>query len=264
MCPSRYAEVIHETAIIDSSATIADDVSVGPYSIIGADVEIGAGCEIGPHVVIKGPTKIGKQNRIFQFSSIGEEPQDKKFIGEQTMLEIGDNNLIRESCTINRGTVQGGGVTKIGSDNWIMAYVHIAHDCIIGDDNIFANNASLAGHVLIDDHVILGGFTLVSQFNRIGSHAFSAMGSVIPSNVPPYVLVSGHMAAPVGVNVEGLKRRSYSDTQIKNIRQAYKLMYRSALRMEEATQRIEAIEQENQEITILVDFLGKQDGGIIR
>ena len=256
--------MIHSTAIIDASATIATDVTIGPYSVIGADVEIGPGCEIASHVVIKGPTKLGQNNKIYQFSSIGEDPQDKKFSGEATQLEIGDNNLIRESCTINRGTLQGGGITKIGDNNWIMAYVHIAHDCIIGNDNIFANNASLAGHVRVDDFVILGGFTLVSQFNYIGSHAFSAMGSVVSRNIPPYVLVSGHMAKPVGVNVEGLKRRDFTDGQIKNIRQAYKLIYRSGLRIEEAEQKLQQIEQENTEITSFVDFLNKQEGGIIR
>jgi UDP-N-acetylglucosamine acyltransferase len=256
--------VIHPTALIDPSAVIADDVKIGPYTVIGPNVEIGAGCEIAAHVVINGPTKIGRGNRIFQFSSIGEEPQDKKFHGEDTWLEIGDNNLIRESVTINRGTVQGGGLTRVGSNNWIMAYVHIAHDCLIGNDNIFANNASLAGHVLVDDFVILGGFTLVSQFNYLGSHSFSAMGSVISRNVPPYVLVSGHMAKPVGVNVEGLKRRQFSETQIRNIRQAYKYLYRSGLRMEEAEQRLENIEQEAAELAILIDFLKKQEGGIIR
>ncbi len=256
--------MIHPTAIIDPSAVIADDVKIGPYTVIGPNVEIGAGCEIAAHVVINGPTKIGRNNRIFQFSSIGEEPQDKKFHGEDTWLEIGDNNLIRESVTINRGTVQGGGLTRVGSNNWIMAYVHIAHDCLIGNDNIFANNASLAGHVVVDDFVILGGFTLISQFNYLGSHSFSAMGSVISRNVPPYVLVSGHMAKPVGVNVEGLKRRQFSETQIRNIRQAYKYLYRSGLRMEEAEQRLENIEQEAGELAILIDFLKKQEGGIIR
>lgn len=256
--------MIHSTAIIDPAATIADDVSIGPYSIIGPNVEINSGCEIASHVVIKGPTKLGKNNKVYQFSSIGEDPQDKKFAGEATLLEIGDNNLIRESCTINRGTVQGGGITKIGSNNWVMAYVHIAHDCIIGNDNIFANNASLAGHVIVDDFVILGGFTLVSQFNYIGSHAFSAMGSVISRNIPPYVLVSGHMAKPVGVNVEGLKRRDFSDAQIKNIRQAYKVTYRSGLRIEDAEQKLHQIEQEKTEITTFVEFLNKQEGGIIR
>ena len=256
--------MINSTAIIDPSAKIADDVKIGPYSVIGADVEIGPGCEIGSHVVINGPTKIGRNNRIFQFSSIGEEPQDKKYHGETTLLEIGDNNLIRESCTINRGTEQGGGVTRIGSDNWIMAYVHIAHDCLVGDNNIFANNASLAGHVLIDDYVILGGFTLVSQFNYLGSHSFSAMGSVISRNIPPYVLVSGHMAKPVGINAEGLKRRDFSERQIRNIRQAYKLIYRSGMKLEQAQQQLENIEQESAEIDVLVEFLQTQQGGIIR
>ncbi|WP_417508878.1 acyl-ACP--UDP-N-acetylglucosamine O-acyltransferase [Methylophaga sp.] len=256
--------MIHQTAIIDPSAVIADNVKIGPFSIIGPKVEIGEGTEIASHVVINGPTKIGKNNRIFQFASIGEEPQDKKFHGEDTTLEIGDNNLIRESVTINRGTVQGGGVTRLGSNNWIMAYVHIAHDCIIGNDNIFANNASLAGHVIIDDFVILGGFTLISQFNYMGSHSFSAMGSVISRNVPPYVLVSGHMAKPFGINVEGLRRRNFTDLQIKNIRQAYKFLYRSGLKLEEAEIRIDNINQESDEISLLSDFLKNQEGGIIR
>jgi UDP-N-acetylglucosamine acyltransferase len=256
--------VIHPSAIIDPSAVIADDVKIGPFTVVGAGVEIGPGCEIASHVVINGPTRIGKNNRIFQFASVGEEPQDKKYHGEDTLLEIGDNNLIRESVTINRGTVQGGGLTRIGNNNWIMAYVHIAHDCLVGNDNIFANNASLAGHVLIDDYVILGGFTLVSQFNYLGSYSFSAMGSVISRNIPPYVLVSGHMAKPVGVNVEGLRRHQYSDKQIRNIRQAYKLIYRSGLKLEEAQQSLMKIEQESDELESLKDFLNKQEGGIIR
>jgi UDP-N-acetylglucosamine acyltransferase len=256
--------VIHPSAIIDPSAVIADDVKIGPFTVIGAGVDIGPGCEIASHVVINGPTRIGKNNRIFQFASVGEEPQDKKYHGEDTLLEIGDNNLIRESVTINRGTVQGGGLTRIGNNNWIMAYVHIAHDCLVGNDNIFANNASLAGHVLIDDYVILGGFTLVSQFNYLGSYSFSAMGSVISRNIPPYVLVSGHMAKPVGVNVEGLRRHQYSDKQIRNIRQAYKLIYRSGLKLEEAQQSLMKIKQESDELESLKDFLNKQEGGIIR
>jgi UDP-N-acetylglucosamine acyltransferase len=256
--------MIHKTAIIDPSAIIADSVNIGAYSIIGANVEIGANCEIGPHVVINGPTKIGTRNKIYQFSSIGEDPQDKKYAGEATLLEIGDNNLIRECVTINRGTVQGGGITKIGSNNWIMAYVHIAHDCILGNDNTIANNTSLAGHVIIDDFVILGGFSLVSQFNKIGSYAFSAMGSVISRNIPPYVLVSGHMAKPIGVNVEGLRRRQFSDEQIKNIKQAYKLVYRSGLRIEEAELKLEQLSQNQPELAILCTFLNTQHGGIIR
>lgn len=236
----------------------------GSLTVIGANVEIGSGSEVLSHVVIDGPTNIGKNNKIYQFSSIGADPQDKKYAGEPTLLEIGDNNLIRESVTINRGTVQGGGLTKIGNDNWIMAYVHIAHDCIIGNDNILANNASLAGHVIVDDFVILGGFTLVSQFNYIGSYAFSAMGSVISRNIPPYVLVSGHMAKPVGVNIEGLKRRNFTDQQIKNIRQAYKLVYRSGLRFEEAENKLLEMSEQELEVSLFTDFLNKQQGGIIR
>ena len=256
--------MIHSTAIIDPSAVIAEDVQIGAYTIIGADVEIGSGCDIKSHVVIDGPTKIGCDNQIYQFSSIGADPQDKKYNGEATLLEIGNDNLIRENVTINRGTEQGGGITKIGNNNWIMAYVHIAHDCIIGSDNTFANNATLAGHVIIDDFVILGGFTLISQFNVIGSYSFSAMGSVISRNIPPYVLVSGHMAKPIGCNLEGLRRKNYSDTQIKNIRQAYKTLYRSGLRLEEAEKQLTAMTQEKSEIKVILDFLAAQEGGIIR
>ena len=256
--------MIHKTVIIDPSAIIADDVSIGPYTIIGANVEIGSGCQIESHVVIKGPTKIGKNNHIYQFSSVGEDPQDKKFAGEPTLLEIGDNNLIRESVTINRGTIQGGGITKIGSNNWIMAYVHIAHDCIIGSENIFANNATLAGHVLIDDFVILGGFSLVSQFTHIGSYAFSAMGSVISRNVPPYILVSGHMAKPVGINTEGLRRHDFTVHQIKSIKHAYKLTYRLSLKIGEASLAIQELEEFNSELSLYTTFLDQQEGGIIR
>ena len=256
--------MIHKTVIIDPSAIIADDVSIGPYTIIGADVEIGSGCQIESHVVIKGPTKIGKNNHIYQFSSVGEDPQDKKFAGEPTLLEIGNNNLIRESVTINRGTIQGGGITKIGNNNWIMAYVHIAHDCIVGSENIFANNTTLAGHVTIDDFVILGGFSLVSQFNHIGSYAFSAMGSVISRNIPPYILVSGHMAKPVGINIEGLRRHDFTDQQIKTIKQAYKLTYRLSLKIGEASLAIQKLEQINSELSLYTTFLEQQQGGIIR
>jgi UDP-N-acetylglucosamine acyltransferase len=256
--------MIHSTAIIDPSAKIAADVEIGPYCIVGPNVEIGTGTVLKSHVVIQGPTKIGVNNEFYSFSTIGEDPQDKKFAGEATLLEIGNNNLFRENITVNRGTVQGGGITKIGDDNWIMAYVHIAHDCIVGNDNTLANNATLAGHVILEDKIILGGFTLVSQFNRIGSHAFSAMGSVISRNIPPYVLVSGHMAKPVGVNVEGLKRRGFSSQQIRNIKNAYKLVYRASLTLDEALSRISDIEQEDNELVDFIEFISKQEGGIIR
>jgi UDP-N-acetylglucosamine acyltransferase len=256
--------MIHSTAIIDPSAKIAADVEIGPYCIVGPNVEIGTGTVLKSHVVINGPTKIGANNEFYSFSTIGEDPQDKKYAGEATLLEIGNNNLFRENITVNRGTVQGGGITKIGDDNWIMAYVHIAHDCIVGNDNTLANNATLAGHVILEDKIILGGFTLVSQFNRIGSHAFSAMGSVISRNIPPYVLVSGHMAKPVGVNVEGLKRRGFSTQQIRNIKNAYKLVYRASLTLDEALSRISDIEQEDKELVEFIEFISKQEGGIIR
>ena len=256
--------MIHDTAIIELSSTIADDVAIGSYSVIGPDVEIGSGCNIASHVIINGPTDLGKNNKIYQFSSIGGAPQDKKFSGENTFLKIGNDNVIRENCTINRGTVQGGGMTKIGNNNWIMAYVHIAHDCIIGNNNTFANNASLAGHVIVDDFVIFGGFTLVSQFNYIGSHTFSAMGSVIAQNIPPYVLVSGHMAKAIGVNVEGLRRRNFSAIQVKNIRKAYRLIYRSGLQIEEAEQKLQCMNEHDQELSLVIKFLNEQQGGIIR
>ncbi len=256
--------MIHSTAIIDPSASIADSVDIGHYSVIGAGVEIGAACEIGSHVVINGPAKIGSANQFFQFSSVGEKPQDKKYAGESTLLEMGNDNIIRENVTINRGTVQGGGLTKIGDNNWIMACVHIAHDCIVGNDNVFANNASLAGHVIIDDHVVLGGFTLVSQFNRLGAYSFSAMGSVISRNVPPYLLVSGHMAKPIGINAEGLRRCNFSNNQIKNIRHAYKLVYRSGLRIEDAEAKLKGIKQDKNELDAFIEFLQVQQGGIVR
>ena len=199
--------MIDTRALIHPKAELASDVEVGPYTVIGPDVMIGEGSWIGPHVVINGPTRIGRHNKIFQFASVGEIPQDKKYGGEPTLLEIGDRNVIREFCTLNRGTAQGGGVTRIGSDNWIMAYVHIAHDCQIGNHTIFANNASLAGHVVIEDHVILGGFTQVHQFCALGAHCFTAFGSGIAKDVPPYVMVAGHPAEPHGLNVEGLRRR---------------------------------------------------------
>ena len=253
--------MIHPTALIDPSAKLASDVSVGAYSIIGADVTIGAGTIVGPHVVINGPTTIGENNQFFQFGSIGETPQDKKHHGEVTTLMIGNNNLFRENVTINRGTVGGIGTTMIGNNNWVMAYVHIAHDCVIGNHTVLANNASLAGHVTIEDYVILGGFTLISQFNFIGAHAFTAMGSVISSNVPPYVLVSGHMASPKAINTEGLKRRGFSKVQVRLLKEAYKLLYTRGLLIKNAIEEIQKL-SDDAVLTPLVDFLNTHQGVI--
>jgi len=255
---------IDQRAVIDPSARIADNVSIGPFTIIGPDVEIGPGTRIGPHVVINGPTRIGRDNQIFQFSSIGEIPQDKKYHGESSRLEIGDRNTIREFVTINRGTEDGGGVTRIGDDNWMMAYIHIAHDCLVGNNTIFANGASLAGHVEIDDYVILGGFTLVHQFTKIGSGAFCGMGSAIGKDIPPYVMVSGNPASPYGINSEGLKRRQFDRAAIKAVKDAYKIIYRSGLTTEEAKQQLEPLAQQHAEVKPMLEFLQRSERGILR
>lgn len=255
---------IDARAIIDPAACLAPDVTVGPFSIIGADVEIGAGTWIGPHAVIQGPTRIGRNNKIFQFASVGDAPQDKKYAGEPTTLEIGDDNVIREFCTISRGTVQDRGTTRIGNNNWIMAYVHIAHDCIVGNNTIFANAASLAGHVTVDDYAILGGFTLVHQFCSIGAHCFTAMNSVISKDVPPYVMVGGHMAEAHGLNIEGLRRRGMTPETLRQLRQAYKVIYRSSLTTEQAIEQLAGMVAGCPEIGPLVEFLKKSQRGIVR
>lgn len=256
--------MIDPNAIIDSNAKLASNVTIGPYSIIGPDIEIGEGSWIGSHVVIKGPTKIGKNNKIYQFASVGEAPQDKKYAGEPTILEIGDNNVIREQVTINRGTAQGGGITRIGDDNLIMVGAHIAHDCSVGDNTIFANNASLAGHVTIEDYVILGGFSLIYQFSTIGAHSFTAMGSVINKDVPPYLLVSGHMARPHGLNVEGLKRRGFSADAIRALRKAYKIVYKSGNQLQDALEELQALEKRCAEVGLFRTFIENSSHGIIR
>jgi UDP-N-acetylglucosamine acyltransferase len=256
--------LIDPRAVIDPKAELAESVSVGPYAVIGPDVQIGAGTTIGPHTVINGPTRIGRDNRIFQFASLGDAPQDKKYAGEPTRLEIGDGNTIREFVTINRGTVQDEGVTRIGDDNWIMAYVHIAHDCRIGSHTIFANNASLAGHVRVEDYVILGGFTLVHQFCALGAHSFTAFSTGIAKDVPPYVTVSGHSAQPHGLNTEGLKRRGFSADTIARLKQAYKTLYRSKLTLQEAIEALRAQAAECAEVGVMVEFLEKQTRGIVR
>lgn len=255
---------IHTTALIDPAADLADDVEVGPYSIIGPDVSIGPGCKIGPHVVITGRTRIGRDNRIFQFASLGEEPQDKKYAGEDTELVIGDGNTIRELCTFNRGTVQGGGKTIIGNDNWIMTAVHIAHDCIVGDHTIMANNASLAGHVTVRDWAILGGYALIHQFCEIGEHSFTSFASHVNQSVPPYVTVAGEKASAKGINTEGLKRRGYTPEQIQAIRRAYKVLYRSGLRLEEAREKLQEMAEDNADVKPWVEFLDRTEKSFIR
>lgn len=254
----------HPTAIIHPNARLADDVQVGAYSIIGEHVEIGAATTIGPHVVVTGHTRIGKNNQIFQFCSIGEVPQDKKYAGEPTRLEIGDNNVIRECCTFNIGTVQDVGVTRMGNDNWVMAYVHVAHDCQVGNNVIFANSTQLAGHVVIDDYVILGGFTGVHQFCQIGAHVMTAVGTVLLHDIPPYVKVSGSPAAPHGINSEGLKRRGFSSDALTGIKRAYKTLYRSGLTLEEAKVQLSQQIAAHPEVQIMADFINRSQRGIVR
>ena len=258
------AERIHPTALIHPGAQLGKDVSVGAYSIIGEHVEIGDSTWIGPHVVVNGHTRIGQENRIFQFCSIGEIPQDKKYAGEPTRLDIGDRNTLRECCTFNCGTVQDVGVTRMGNDNWIMAYVHVAHDCQIGDNTILANSTQLGGHVHIGDWVILGGCTAVHQFVRIGAHCMTAAGTVLLLDLPPYVMASGNTAAPHGINSEGLKRRGFSADAITAIKRAYKTLYKSGLKLDEARQAIAAEAVTVPELKIASDFLHVQGRGIIR
>ena len=255
---------IHSSAIIDAKAELDSSVIVGAYSIIGAEVKVGANTIIGSHVVLNGPTIIGKNNQIFQFSSLGEAPQDKKYAGEPTTLEIGDNNTIREFCTFNRGTVQDKGATRIGNDNWIMAYVHIAHDCQIGNHTIMANNSSLAGHVDIHDYAILGGFTLIHQYCKVGAHVMTAVNSVVFKDIPPYITASGYDANPHGINAEGLKRRGFSLDTIMQIKRAYKVLYRNNLTLEEAKLELAEMEKSCAEIKLLTDFLKHANRGIIR
>ncbi len=255
---------IHSTAIVDPAARIAADVEIGPYSIIGPHVEIGPGCVVGPHAVIKGHTRIGADNRIFQFVSLGEIPQDKKYNHEPTRLEIGDGNTIREFCTFNCGTAQDGGVTRLGNDNWIMAYVHLAHDCQVGNHTILANNSQLAGHVMVGDYAILGGFTGVHQFCRIGAHAITGGSSLVLKDVPPYVTASGNPVQPYGINSEGLKRRGFSADTIAGLKRAYRAIYRTGDTVEQALAALAQQVGECPEIQPLIDFLTVPGRGIIR
>jgi UDP-N-acetylglucosamine acyltransferase len=256
--------VIDKTAIIDPTARIAANVHIGPFSVIGADVEIGEGTWIGPHVVIQGPTKIGRDNKIFQFASLGAEPQDKKFKGEPTRLEIGDRNVIREFCTFNRGTAQDRSLTCIGHDNLFMAYVHIAHDCIVGNHTIFANNASLAGHVTVEDYVIFGGFSGVFQSCRVGANSFASMGAMIDKDVPPFVKVSGYYAKPYGLNTVGLKRRGYETEKMLELRRAYKTIYRKGLTVKQALESLQEMVGRCPEVQLFIDFIRGSARGIIR
>ncbi|MEW8508800.1 MAG: acyl-ACP--UDP-N-acetylglucosamine O-acyltransferase [Candidatus Thiodiazotropha sp.] len=257
-------QLIDPRAVVDPGAELDEGVSVGPFSIIGDGVKIAAGTVIGPHVVVGGPTEIGRDNRIYQFASIGEDPQDMKYAGEPTRLEIGDRNVIREFATLHRGTTQDQGVTRIGNDNLLMAYIHVAHDCILDDHIIMANAASLGGHVHIDCHAILGGFTKVHQFCRVGAHSFSGMGSAIGMDLPPYVMASGQPAKPHGINREGLSRRGFSKETIQQIRRAYKLIYHSNKRLEEARDGIDAMLRDTPELETLSEFLKIKGRGILR
>jgi UDP-N-acetylglucosamine acyltransferase len=256
--------MIHPTALVDPGARIGNNVSIGAYSIIGADVEIGDNTWIGPHVVIEGPTRIGSDNRIWQFASLGGAPQDKKFHGETSRLEIGDRNMIREFVTFNRGTEDGSGLTRIGNDNWLMAYVHIAHDCVVGNHAIFSNASSLAGHVTVDDWVILGGFTLVHQFCQVGAHAFTAMGAIINRDVPPYVTVAGSFAEPKGINSEGLRRRGYSSDRIMAIKRAYRTLYMSGLPLADARTELARAAEDAPDVKLMLDFIERSQRSLVR
>lgn len=256
--------MIHETAIIHPGAQLGTNVSIGPYSIIGEHVQIGDGTTVAAHAVIHGHTTIGRDNQIFQFCSLGEIPQDKKYAGEPTRLEIGDRNIIREFCTFNVGTIQDVGVTRVGNDNWIMAYVHLAHDCQVGNNTIFANNASLAGHVHVGDYAILGGFTGVHQFCKIGAHVMTGISSVVFKDIPPYVMAAGQPAAPHGLNSEGLKRRGFSTAALAGLKRAYKILYREGLSFSEAQTRLAELAVDVPEVALISDFLAQSERGIIR
>ncbi len=264
MCSKGNRILIDPRAIIDPSAQVAENVIIGPWTIVGPDVVIDEGTEISSHVVIKGPTTIGKNNRIFQFCTIGEDCQDKKFKGEPTRLEIGDENIFREACTVHRGTTQDNELTKIGSHNLFMVNVHIAHDVIVGDHCILANDTNIAGHVHIGDFVILGGASQVHQFVKIGAHSMCGTGSIVLKDVPAYVMANGNSAKPHGINVEGLKRRGFDQSDIRTLRNAYKFIYRKALTLEEAMIEVEALKVDSSAVNLLVDSIKTSTRGIIR
>ncbi len=255
---------IHPTAIVHPRAEVAAGVEIGPYSMVGESVSIGEGCWIGPHVVLDGRTRIGRRNRIYQFASIGGPPQDKKYRDEPTEVEIGDDNTIREYVTINRGTAQDAGVTRIGDDNWIMAYVHFAHDCQVGSHAIFANACQLAGHVHVGDWAILGATTLVHQFVKIGAHSFTAMGTFLQQDLPPYVTAAGNTAKPYGINNEGLRRRGFAPEALNALKRAYRTLYRSSLSLEEAKAELQVQAAGCPEVALMLEFLGASTRGIVR
>ncbi len=255
---------VHPSAIVDRSAKLGPGVAIGPYSVIGPKVEIGEGTWVGAHVVLDGRLRIGRDNKIFHFASLGAPPQDKKYGGEDTAVEIGDGNTIREYVTINRGTTHDVGVTRVGNDNWIMAYVHFAHDCQIGDHTIFANACQLAGHVTVGDWAIFGATTLVHQFVHIGAHAFTGMGTYLPQDLPPYVTAAGNMAQPYGINSEGLKRRGFSPEAIAGLKRAYRTLYRSGLGLEEARIQLESQVAACPQVREFLEFLARSKRGIIR
>ncbi|WP_286236827.1 acyl-ACP--UDP-N-acetylglucosamine O-acyltransferase [Neptuniibacter halophilus] len=256
--------MIDSRALIDPSAKLADDVTVGPWSIIGPDVEIGAGTVIGPHVVIRGPSTIGKNNRIFQFASVGEDCQDKKYAGEPTTLTMGDNNVVREGVTIHRGTIQDAGTTTIGNDNLFMAYAHVAHDCVVGNNVIMANNTAIAGHVHVGDWAILGGFTAVHQFCKIGPHVMCGTSTVVLKDIPAYIMANGNTAEPHGINTEGLKRRGFSPQAISDLRRAYKILYRNKLTTAQALAELNKLLPQCPEVAALIQSVETSSRGIIR
>ena len=256
--------MIDPRAIVSPQAELAPDVVVGPFSIIGPNVTIGPGCIVGPHVVINGPTKIGAQNRFWQFASIGDAPQDKKYKGEPTRLVIGDRNVFRESVTVNRGTTQDKGVTTIGNDNLFMSYSHVAHDCVVGNNLVFANGATLGGHVEIGDWVIIGGLAAIHQFCKVGAHAFIAGGAIVTRDVPTYVMVAGNPAGPHTVNAEGLKRRGFTPEQVRNVRNAFRVLYRSDLLLADALTKLKELGATQPEVAALVDFIGRSERSLVR
>lgn len=256
--------MIHPTAIVDAQARLGEGVEIGAYSIIGPGVEIGDATWIGPHVVIRGPTRIGRGNRIYPFCSIGDAPQHVAYKGEPTRLEIGERNTIREYCTLNRGTVEGGGVTTVGNDNFLMAYCHVAHDCHIGDRTVFANASSLAGHVHVGDYAFLGGFTLIHQYCRLGAHCMTGVNTTLFKDVPPFVTVAGQGGTPHGINVRGLRRRGFSEETVLALKRAYKTLYHSGLKLEEALGELDRMAQSSPDVALFADFVKASKRSIVR